>query len=115
MRLFIADDQSRVRYALRVLLEKNPDILITGEAGSADSLQQLIYDAKPDILVIDWMLVNGQTTSLLRALKVDAPDLKIIVLSSRSDLKDEVLNAGGDAFISKTDPPDKLLAAIADS
>ena len=114
MRLYIADNQAKVRYALRVLLEKEPYILIAGEASSTNSLQDKISASKPDILIIDWLLLNKRSTELLCELRGAAPKMKVIILSSRPEQRDEILNAGADAFISKIDPPDKLLAAIFD-
>jgi DNA-binding NarL/FixJ family response regulator len=115
MRLFIADSQAKVRYALRVLLETNPDVRITGEASDKKSLQAKISTSDPDIIIIDWMLLDEGSTDFIRKLRCAAPKLKIIILSSRPEHKDEVLNAGADVFISKIDPPDKLLAAISES
>ncbi len=112
MRLFIADSQAKVRYALRVLLERNPDVRITGEASSNKSLQDKILSSDPDVLIIDWLLLDERSTEFIRNLQCAAPKIKIIILSSRPEHKDEFLNAGADAFISKIEPPDKLLAAI---
>jgi two-component system NarL family response regulator len=114
MRLFIADNQEKVRYALRALLEKNPDVRITGEASSIKSLQDKISASEPDVLIIDWMLLDERSNEFIRKLRFAAPKIKIIILSSRPEHKEEVLNAGADAFISKIDPPDKLLAAISE-
>ncbi|GMQ78354.1 MAG: hypothetical protein BMS9Abin02_0857 [Anaerolineae bacterium] len=115
MRLFIADNQAKVRYALRVLLEKNPDVRITGEARDKESLQAKISASDPDVLIIDWLLMDEPSTEFIRKLRCNAPKIKIIILSSRPEHRDEVLNAGADAFISKIEPPDKLLAAISES
>ena len=51
---------------------------------------------------------------LLPALRQACPALSVIVLSGRPEAEDAALAAGADAFISKADPPEQLLAAIAD-
>ncbi|HSR30127.1 MAG TPA: hypothetical protein VLY63_06135, partial [Anaerolineae bacterium] len=57
----------------------------------------------------------GMTTqSLLPALRTVCPQMMIIALSGRLEAQREAIAVGVDAFVSKSSPPDHLLAALAD-
>jgi two-component system nitrate/nitrite response regulator NarL len=114
LRVLIADSQSDVRYALRVLLqlvrELNADVL--GEVSDAESLHHHIVALNPDLLLLDWHLPGLPSQSRLSVLRLLKPGLKVIVLSGRPELRLEAMNAGADAFISKIDSVEPLIAAI---
>lgn len=111
MRILIADDQQKVRYALRVLLEKQQEVAIVGETNNTDDLWKMIQESNPDVLIVDWLLPVGFDTSLANY-REQCPKLKVIAMSGRPECEADALEAGADAFISKIDPPDRLLAAI---
>jgi DNA-binding NarL/FixJ family response regulator len=94
MRILIADDQPKVRFALRVLLERQPGLKVIGEAVDATDL-----------------LTQTETNPLL-ALRQARPGLLVVVLSCRPEARRQALADGADAFVSKADPPEKLLVAI---
>jgi two-component system nitrate/nitrite response regulator NarL len=114
LRVLIADSQSDVRYALRVLLqlvrEFNAEVL--GEVSDAESLHHHIVALNPDLVLLDWHLPGLPSHSRLSILRLLKPGLKVIVLSGRPELRQEVLSAGADAFISKIDSVEPLIAAI---
>lgn len=112
MRILLADSQAKVRFALRVLLERQPGLEIVGEATSAEDLLAQTALSGADLLLLDWSIA-GAVAGLLVALRRDYPALGIIVLSGRPEARDVALAAGADAFVSKGDPPEHLLAAIA--
>jgi DNA-binding NarL/FixJ family response regulator len=112
MRILIADDQRKVRYALRVLLQKQPEVEIVGESNNTDDLWQMIKENHPDILIVDWLLPDEISSQSLERYREKCPELAIIAMSGRPEVEVAALEAGADAFISKIDPPDRLLAAI---
>jgi len=114
MRILVADDQPKVRFALRVLLERQPGLKVVGEAADADDLLAQIETACPDLVLLDWELPGLAGGDLLSALRGVCPDLFIIALSGRLEVRRAALEAGADAFVYKCDPPERLLAAIAD-
>ncbi|MGA9350187.1 MAG: response regulator transcription factor [Anaerolineae bacterium] len=129
MRILLADDQPKVRFALRVLLERQPGLQVVGEATDADDLLAQMETACPDLVLLAWELPgltvdpstsSGQAPSagsgqgLLTALRRVCPNLFVIALSGRLEVRQAALDAGADAFVCKCDPPERLLAAIAD-
>jgi DNA-binding NarL/FixJ family response regulator len=113
MRILLADDESNVRYGLRVLLEEQTRAQIVGEAADADELMALVKAACPDLLLLSWGLPGRQGADLLDALRRACQELYVIALSGRPEARQAVLDAGADAFVSKVQPPERLLAAIA--
>lgn len=112
MRVLLADDQPKVRFALRVLLESKPDIFVIGEATDAKELVGQIEIGKPDMVILDWQLPGLRDIGFISALRKDLPNLFILVLSGRPELGQAALEAGADNFLSKIDPPDGLLATV---
>jgi DNA-binding NarL/FixJ family response regulator len=120
MRILLADDQPDVRSALRLLIEQETGLLVVGEAADAASLLARVAVDSPDIILLDWELPgessadDGKLTGeeLLAQLIATCPTLKIIALSGRIEACQVALSAGADAFVSKAEPPERLLAAL---
>jgi DNA-binding NarL/FixJ family response regulator len=113
MRVFVADAEPDVRAALRLMLNQEPGIVMVGEANRSHELASRIYAAQADLVLLDWELPGQPVADLIRALrarKVRQPF--VIVLSVRPDRKAAALAAGADDFVSKTDPPERLRAAL---
>ena len=112
MRILLADDQPKVRLALRALLEQQPGLKVVGEAVNADDLLTQTEESCPDLVLLDWELPGPAAVDLLSDLRSACPDLVVIALSGRVTAGRAALAAGADAFVSKGDPPERLLAAI---
>jgi DNA-binding NarL/FixJ family response regulator len=120
MRILLADNQARVRFALRALLDQQPGLTVVGEASEVGDTLLQVKTVQPDLVLLDWDLRGSWNnlhllvgvTELLLALHKVCPAVKIIALSARPELRPAILAAGVDAFVSKTDPPERLLAAI---
>ena len=112
MRILLADDESSVRFALRVLLEQQPALEVVGEADDSESLLKRTRSHCPDLVLLDWELPGITAVKALLALRRLCPTLGVIALSSRPEAHRAALDAGVDAFVSKADPPERLLAAV---
>ena len=112
MRVILADDQAKVRSALRLLLEHQPDVDILGEAVDTTGLLDWAKVVCPDLVLLDWELPGLPNTTLLPPLHDHCPGLRVIALSSRPEVRKAALDAGVDAFVSKGDPPEQLLIAM---
>jgi DNA-binding NarL/FixJ family response regulator len=110
--ILLADDEPMLCSALRLRLEQEPGLKVVGEAAEASSAQQQAAHLRPDLLLLDWELPGAIGASLLDSLHTAAPAMRSIALSSRPEARPLALAAGADAFVSKGDPPDCLLAAI---
>ena len=112
MRILIADNQSAVRSAVRLLLEKGLELDVVGEAADSDELLAQLESLRPDILLLDWDLPGWPTASLFDAFGELDRQPRVIVLGVKPESRQSALAAGADAFVSKGDPPRRLLTAI---
>ena len=108
----VADNESKVRFALRTLLVQRAQMDIVGEATCAEELLALIEADCPDLVLLHWRLQGMPACELLPKLKEIRPGLHVIVLSARPEARQEALASGADGFVSKMDHPEKLLAAL---
>lgn len=113
MRILIADDEPRVRSALRLLLRQESDTSEIYEAGDGEAMMRCAAKRHLDLVILDWNLPKTGGYTALKALRAAQPDVAIIVLNSRSETRNAALAIGADAFVSKGDPPERLLATIA--
>jgi DNA-binding NarL/FixJ family response regulator len=120
VRIFLADDQAKVRSALRLLLDQEPGLQVVGEADEAKGLLAQVKATNPDLILLDWELPDlsltnssmGSGSRLLATLRAHCPGLRVIVLSGQLEARQASLAAGADAFVSKGEPPDRLLATL---
>lgn len=112
MRILLADDQAKVRFALNTLLQRTPELIIVGEASDADELLAILPDSRPDVIIIDWLLPGLVDIGSVSGLRAICSNLVVIAMSGRPEVGQAALGAGADAFISKIDPPERLLDTI---
>lgn len=112
MQIILADDQGKVRSALRLLLEQHAGFQIIAETGSRSELAVYLYQYKPDLVLLDWELPGLDSAAGVRALQSLSISTRFVAMSSRPESAQEALNARVDAFISKTDPPEKVLRVV---
>ena len=112
MRILLADNQPKVRLALQLLLGQEEGMNVVGEAANAEGLLAQIEATCPDLVLLDWDLPGVPMVDLLSALNNTCPALSVIALSWRLEIEHTALDAGADAFVSKADPPEQLLATI---
>lgn len=112
MRVLLADDERNVRSALQFVLAETASLQIVGEAADATGLLQAVAQKQPDLLLLDWELPGLPVDQLLRLLWYERPSLKIIAMSSRPEAHQAAVDADVSAFISKSEPPARVLAII---
>lgn len=110
-RVLLADRDDDVRRALALLLQTALGLPIVGEAADLTGLTAPGPE-QADLLLIDWIGIMADAPQSLVRLRVCNSRLLIIVLSTRPEDRGAALAAGADAFISKVDPPDQVLATV---
>jgi len=90
MRIMVADHQSKVRFALRTLLVRQPGLEVVGEAGTVEELLAGLGATQPDLLLLHWRL-GEEMSELLSTLKQVCPGLHVIVLSVRQEVCHDAL------------------------
>jgi two-component system phosphate regulon response regulator PhoB len=86
------------------------------EAEDCSEARSRIADARPDLLLVDWMLPDQSGLELTRSLKrnKDTQDLPVIMLTARADEHDKIagLEGGADDYVTKPFSPRELLARV---
>jgi DNA-binding NarL/FixJ family response regulator len=108
--VFLVDDHEIVRRGVRDLLESQPDIVVVGEAGTAEAALADIPALRPDVAVLDVRLPDGDGVSVCREIRSQVPQVGCLMLTSFGDdeaLFDAIM-AGAAGYVLKqirgTDP-----------
>jgi CheY-like chemotaxis protein len=112
MKILLADDNSEVRSALRLLLEQEPVPGIVTEVADARGLITQLRRDCPLVILLDWELPGLHTIDFLAMVRSGCPETKIIAMSSRFEARQQALSAGADAFVSKAEPPEQILRTL---
>jgi len=112
IRILLADDNPALRSALALLLETRLNARIVGEAYSMDELLSSVSLTHPDVVILDWELPGVPRWDRVAALRETDPDLKIVITSSRPEVAQKALAAQADAYISKSEPPERMVQML---
>ncbi len=112
LRIMIAERQAKVRFALRVALERHRGPKTIGEASDAEDVIVQARAICPDLAILAWELPGLPTAELIGALRRECPGARVIVLGSRADMRDPALESGANAFVCMGNAPDELMCAI---
>jgi DNA-binding NarL/FixJ family response regulator len=112
MRIILADHHQKSRWAIKGLLQEQPEFDLVGEADDSHGLLALAEQQPADLLLIDCELPGLYLEDLIAALHALEPRPVVIVMSSEFSNSRKVLKAGADAFVSKVDQPEWLLETL---
>jgi DNA-binding NarL/FixJ family response regulator len=113
-KVFLIDDHPIVRQGLALFIDREPDLMVCGEAEGATSALQAIRETAPDFVVLDISLEGPDGLELLKTLRVRYPNLPVLVLSMHDEAvyAERALRAGANGYIMKQEATDKVLTAI---
>jgi DNA-binding NarL/FixJ family response regulator len=111
-RVLLADADAHVRAALVLLLRREPRLRVVGQAADAEELITRATTSPPDLVVLEWELPGLQRGDTLVRLRSACLGAAFIVLSVRPERSCEALAGGFETFVSKADPPGRLLTAV---
>jgi two-component system response regulator NreC len=114
VRVLIVDDHAVVRSGIRLLLANEADMDPVGEAGSA---REAIFEArslKPDVILMDVVMPDGNGLEAIPTLLHENPESKILVLSMQDDPRyvREAFDAGARGYVLKEAADVEVVAAV---
>ena len=114
IRIIIADDHQIVRQGLRVLIEKEPDMEVVGEAEDGQATVSLAKELHPHIVLMDIKMPDLNGIEATRQILTDMPDVKIIALSMYPDQRFvmNMLKSGARGYLLKDSAFEELAQAI---
>ncbi|MEL7648280.1 MAG: response regulator transcription factor [Sedimentibacter sp.] len=112
--IMLVDDHAVVRFGIRSLIEKNQDWFVCGEAETLEKAYELAEQLKPDVVLLDIKLPDGDGATGCRELKKIVPNVKIIILTAYSDdyIVAEAVKAGADGYLLKNIDSRGIISAI---
>jgi len=112
--VFVLDDHPVVRQGIRKILDGEADISLAGEAATFQELLGLLDDKAPDVLVLDITLPGSSGLDVLKELKAQYPDIKVLILTIHKEehFALRTLKAGADGFLNKMSVSDELVQAL---
>jgi DNA-binding NarL/FixJ family response regulator len=112
MRILLIVEDLRTRLALQFLLSYQPNLTLVGAVDRRSDPKPLIEATHPDVVLIDWDYASPTGPDMVSAAQAATHPTKIVIVSSNLDAEQAALAAGADAFVSKGDPPELLLARL---
>jgi DNA-binding NarL/FixJ family response regulator len=113
-RVFVVDDHPIVRQGLSQLINREPDMMVCGEAEDARTALEAIAPLKPDILIVDVSLEGPDGIELLKTIRARDSKLPVLMLSMHDEslYAERALRAGANGYIMKQEATDRVLIAI---
>jgi DNA-binding NarL/FixJ family response regulator len=114
IRVMLVDDHQLVRQAVARAVDGEPDLRVVAEAGTLREAGALVGLERPDVIVVDVSLPDGNGVELVRTARELLPSSGIVVLTMHSD--DETLlhalEAGASALVLKSATLDSVVDAV---
>lgn len=114
IRVLVVEDHTLVRQGLVAMLAAADGVEVAAEAEDGERALELVPEEGPDVVLLDLRLPKVDGIEVLRRLKADDPDIRVIALTVHDEQAyvGEALLAGADGYLLKTVAHDELIDAI---
>jgi two-component system, NarL family, response regulator NreC len=114
LRILLVEDHETVRQGLKLLIDRETDLEVVGEASDGAQAIARAASAELDVVVMDISMPGTSGVVATRQLKELRPNLPIVSLTRHADqtFLEELLRAGASAYVLKQSPHSELLRAI---
>lgn len=111
-KVFVADHQELAVAGIKHLLSREKQFEIVGQVGEKKTLEKMLQQTSPDILVLDYANVRGFKSDDCLKLTTTFPSLKIIIITADQEHIMQVLESGVLAFLTKDCSSQEILNAF---
>jgi DNA-binding NarL/FixJ family response regulator len=114
IKVFLVDDHTIFREGLYLLLDREQDIEIIGEAEDGHEAIKKVPQKSPDVVIMDIAMPNLNGIEATRQIKADHPDIDILMLSMKNNAEDayQALKAGACGYILKKSAGEEVVEAV---
>ncbi|MGW3625362.1 response regulator [Streptomyces sp. NPDC000880] len=116
IRVLLADDQTLLRSAFRVLVDSEPDMEVVAEAADGAEAVALARSARADVVLMDIRMPGTDGLAATRMISADQElsNVRVVMLTTFEvdEYVVQSLRAGASGFLGKGAEPDELLSAI---
>jgi DNA-binding NarL/FixJ family response regulator len=113
-RVLIVDDHPVVRHGIRLLIDAESDLAIVGEAQTEQEARRLVRELRPDAVLVDLSLGQGDGFNIVRDVHAHFPEIRILVLSMHDEAvyAERLLASGAAGYIMKQAAAEQLVTAL---
>ena len=113
-RVLLVDDHPIVRQGLALLIDRESDLVVCGEADGAHSVFRAITTLRPDIVILDISLNGPDGLDVLKEIRTKTAGLPVLILSMHDEsiYAERAIRAGANGYIMKQEATEKVLVAI---
>jgi DNA-binding NarL/FixJ family response regulator len=113
-KVFVLDDHPIIRAGLTMLINREPDLSVCGDAEEMCAALHLIDSLRPDILVVDISLNGPDGLDVLKNIRIRSPGLPVLILSMHDETlyAERALRAGANGYIMKQEATERVLVAL---
>ncbi len=113
-RVAVIDPQPAVRAGLVMLLRAEPGVVPVGTAAGSSDAHDLLARERPDVVLLEHRLLDGDGIALCRRIKAEGGDTRVILYTALPDAEVELVArvVGADGLVDKASPPAELFEAI---
>lgn len=114
IRVVIADDHTLLRAGLRALLQRVPDVEVVGEAATGRDALAIVLERQPDVLISDIAMPELSGLELTPRVVQTCPATKVVILSMHSseEYVCQALRAGASGYLLKDSGTAELEIAL---
>ena len=112
--VLLADDQPLLRRGLRMIIEAEDDLTVTGEAADGEEAIDCARRSPPDVVVMDIRMPGTDGIEATRRIIAANPAVRVLVLTTFDvdDYASAALDAGASGLLVKDVRPAELITAI---
>jgi DNA-binding NarL/FixJ family response regulator len=113
-RVLLVDDHPIVRQGLALLIDRETDLCVCGEAEGAHSAFHAIATLRPDMVVLDISLNGPDGLDVLKEIRTNTTNLPVLILSMHDEsiYAERAMRAGANGYIMKQEATERVLVAI---
>ena len=112
--ILLVDDHPILRHGIAQLIERDPELVVCGEAGDVEQALAVLAEQRVDIMVVDLSLNNRSGLELIRAARANHPQVLSLVLSMHDERlhAERALRAGARGYVMKQEATRKIVTAL---
>jgi DNA-binding NarL/FixJ family response regulator len=113
-RVLLVDDHPLMRLGMSQLIDRQPDLMVCGQAEDANEALKSVANLNPDVVVLDLTLKDSDGLEVLKNINAQHPTVPVLVLSIHAEslYAELALRAGAEGYVMKSEPLANVLSAI---
>lgn len=114
IRVLIVDDHELIRESLVFTLKGETDIEVVGTAANGEEALEASLGAKPDVVLMDYVLPDTDGAELATSIRATRPETKVVMLTAATsdDVLVKAIEAGCSGFVTKERAVEEIVSAV---